>query len=143
DYRNTLGVNIDGVITLCHALLPAMLERGRGDIVVTGSIAALSTYPGGSIYAASKHAVHAFCDGLRKDIANEPLRLIEIMPGTVKTGFAAARRHGDEDEGDAFYNSYPNVLSPEDIAHTIMAVLALPGHINVDSLVVTPTGDKG
>ncbi|MGY8995942.1 MAG: SDR family oxidoreductase [Alphaproteobacteria bacterium] len=143
DYRNTMAVNINGVVGLVHALLPGMLARGKGDIVVTGSVAALATYAGGSIYAASKHAVHAFCDGLRKDLANDPIRLIEIMPGTVKTGFAAARRHGDEAQGDAFYDAYPAVLSPEDIAQTILSVLALPQHINVDSLVVRPTGDKG
>ena len=143
DYRNTMAVNINGVIGLVHALLPGMLKRGAGDIVVTGSVSALATYAGGSIYAASKHAVHAFCDGLRKDLANDPVRLIEIMPGTVETGFAAARRHGDEEDARAFYDSYPAVLSPEDIARTIMAVLALPQHINIDSLVVRPTGDKG
>ncbi len=143
DYRNTMAVNINGVVGLVHALLPAMLARGSGDIVVTGSVAALATYAGGSIYAASKHAVHAFCDGLRKDLANEPVRLIEIMPGTVETGFATARRHGNEAEGEAFYRAYPAVLSPEDIAQTILSVLALPQHINVDSLVVRPTGDKG
>ena len=82
-------------------------------------------------------------DGLRKDLANEPVRLIEIMPGTVETGFATARRHGNEAEGEAFYRAYPAVLSPEDIAQTILSVLALPQHINVDSLVVRPTGDKG
>jgi 3-hydroxy acid dehydrogenase / malonic semialdehyde reductase len=143
DYRNTMAVNINGVMGLVHALLPGMLARGSGDIVVTGSVAALATYAGSSIYAASKHAVHAFCDGLRKDLANDPIRLIEIMPGTVKTGFAAARRHGDENEGEAFYGAYPAVLSSEDIAQTILSVLALPRHINVDSLVVRPTGDKG
>jgi NADP-dependent 3-hydroxy acid dehydrogenase YdfG len=143
DYRNTMAVNINGVTGLVHALLPGMLARGSGDLVVTGSVAALATYAGGSIYAASKHAVHAFCDGLRKDLAHDPVRVIEIMPGTVETGFAAARRHGDEVEGKAFYDSYPAVLSPEDIAQTILSVLALPQHINVDSVVVRPTGDKG
>ncbi len=142
-YRNTIAVNVNGVVGLVHALLPAMLERGRGDIVVTGSVAALATYAGGSIYAASKHAVHAFCDGLRKDIANEPVRMIEVMPGTVETGFAAARRHGDEDAGRAFYAKYPAILAPEDVAQAILAVLALPQHINIDSFVINPTSDKG
>jgi 3-hydroxy acid dehydrogenase/malonic semialdehyde reductase len=143
DYANTMAVNINGVIGLAHALLPGMLERGTGDIVVTGSVSALATYAGGSIYAASKHAVHAFCDGLRKDLAHDPVRVIEIMPGTVRTGFAAARRHGDDEEGRRFYESYPAVLEPEDIARTILAVLALPRHINIDSVVVRPTRDKG
>jgi len=143
EFRNTMAVNVTGVIGLCHAILPGMIKRGRGDIVVTGSVSGLGTYAGGSIYAASKHAVHAFCDGLRKDIANEPVRLIEVMPGTVRTGFAAARRYGDEDDARAFYDAYPAWLEGEDVAQAIMAVLTLPQHINIDSFVINPTGDKG
>ncbi len=84
---------------------------------MTGSVAALSTYAGDSIYAASKHAIHVFCDG---DLAHGPVRLTEIMPGVVETDFAAARRHGDEQEGKAFYDSFPAVLSPQDIAQTTL-----------------------
>ena len=84
DWAATVATNITGLIAVCHAVIPGMLERRRGHVVTIGSIAGLMTYPGGSIYAATKHAVRAFTDGLRKDYSNDPIRITEILPGMVK-----------------------------------------------------------
>ena len=81
---------------------------------------------------------------IAKRMYNEFLGMHDLYRNWITATLSeVARRHGDEAEGEAFYRAYPAVLSPEDIAQTILSVLALPQHINVDSLVVRPTGDKG
>lgn len=142
DWASTIETNVTGLVRSCHAVIPGMLERGRGHIVTIGSIAGLYTYPGGSIYAPTKHAVHAFTDCLRKDYANEPIRITEILPGLVRTGFAEARHKGDADKAAEFYDSYPAYLAADDIAETVMFALSQPDHVNIAQLLVTPTGDK-
>lgn len=142
DWTRTIDVNVNGVVRSCHAVLPGMLERGRGHVVTIGSVAGLYTYPGGSIYAPSKHAVHAFADSLRQDYTKEPVRITEILPGMVKTGFAEARHKGDTVTAEAFYDSYPAYLSAEDISAAVMFALNQPDHINIAQIVVTPTGFK-
>ena len=142
DWAQTIDTNVTGLIRACHALLPAMLERGRGHVVTVGSVAGLYTYPGGSIYAPSKHAVHAFTDSLRQDFPSDPVRFTEIMPGLVRTGFAAARHKGDTAAADEFYESFPAYLSAEDISAAVMYALSQPDHVNIAQILVMPTGNK-
>ena len=142
DWTSTMEINVNGVIRVCHAVIPGMLARGRGHVVTLGSIAGLATYGGGAIYAASKHAVRAFTEGLRKDYKTDPIRITEILPGLVRSGFAEARYRGDRDKAAAFYDSFPAALEPDDIAAATLFALGQPQHINISQIVVTPTGDK-
>ena len=60
----------------------------------------------------------------------------------MRTGFAAARFKGDEEKGEAFYDSFPACLASEDIATSVMFALAQPPGVNIAQIVVVPTGDK-
>lgn len=142
DWASTVEINVTGVIRACHVVIHGMLQRGRGHIVILGSIAGLRTYPGGNIYAATKYAVRAFTDGLRRDYANDPLRITEILPGLVRTEFAEARFRGDQGRAEDYYASFPAYLAPGDIAESIMFALDQPAHVNIGQIVIAPTGDK-
>ena len=142
DWASTIETNVTGVMRLCHALLPGMLERQRGHLVVLGSIAGLNAYAGGAVYGASKYAVRAFTEALRKDYKNAPIRITEILPGLVRTGFAAARFKGDAEMGEAFYDSYPATMEADEVATSVMFALAQPPGVNIAQIVVVPTGDK-
>ena len=142
DWAGTVEVNVNGVVRVCHAAMPGMLARGRGHIVMTGSTDGLGTRPGASIYAATKHAVHALADGLRKDFKNDPIRITEILPGLVRTGFAEARYRGDEERADAYYDSFPAYLEPDDIARSVMFALAQPAGVNIAQIVIVPSRNK-
>jgi 3-hydroxy acid dehydrogenase / malonic semialdehyde reductase len=61
-----------------RAVVPGMIARGHGDIVNIGSVSALRIVPDVAAYSASKAAVHAFSDGLRADLAETPIRVIEV-----------------------------------------------------------------
>ncbi len=138
----TIETNVTGVFRVCHAIIPGMIARRRGHVVTLGSTAGLDTYPGGAAYATSKHAIHGFSDLLRHDYKREPLRITEIMPGMVRTGFATARHQGDEAKGQQFYDDWPATMQPEDIAAAALFALEQPDHVNVAAILVTPTGDK-
>ncbi len=142
DWAQTIDTNVTGLMRVCYALLPAMLERGRGHVVTLGSVAGLYTYPGSAAYAPSKHAVHAFTDSLRKDFPSEPVRITEIMPGLVRTGFAAARHKGDTAKAEAWYDDSPGHLSAQDVAASVMFALSQPDNVNIAQILVMPTADK-
>ncbi len=142
DWAAIIDANVTGLMRCCHAVIPGMLARGRGHILTLGSVAGLRTYRGGAIYAPSKFAVRAFTEALRHDYKNDPIRITEVLPGLVRTGFAAARHRGDSDKADAFYESFPAALSAGDIAAAVLFALAQPPQVNIAQIVVTPTGDK-
>lgn len=139
DWARTVETNVTGLIRTCHAVIPGMLARGRGHVVTLGSTAGLRTYPGGSIYSATKYAVRAFTEGLRMDYADTPLRITEILPGLTRTEFAARRFGGDRDKGRAYYDGFPGALEAADIARAILYALEQPLNVVVAQMVVMPT----
>lgn len=129
--------NVQGMIRLTHALIHGMLERGSGHIVNMGSIAGLKPYATGSAYVTSKFAVHGFSETLRLDYAGRGIRVTEIMPGLVRTGFAG-QRLGDARKAQEFYDSFEQCLDPEDVAATVLFALQQPQHVEIAQLVVLP-----
>lgn len=132
-----IETNVQGMIRVTHELVKDMLARGRGHIVNMGSIAGLKPYATGSAYVTSKYAVHGLSETLRLDYAGKGIRVTEIMPGLVKTGFAE-QRLGDADRAAEFYEGSEQCLRPEDIAETVLFALQQPKHVEVAQLVVLP-----
>lgn len=132
-----IETNVQGMIRVTHELVKAMLARGRGHIVNMGSIAGLKPYATGSAYVTSKYAVHGLSETLRLDYAGRGIRVTEIMPGLVKTGFAE-QRLGDAEKAAEFYDSFEQSLNPEDIAETVLFALQQPKHVEIAQLVVLP-----
>lgn len=88
DINVMFGTNVTGLINITQAVLPSMMKKpdgGKGDIINIGSIAGREPYTGGSIYCATKAAVRAFTDSLRRDLLASKVRVIEIDPGAVET----------------------------------------------------------
>jgi 3-hydroxy acid dehydrogenase/malonic semialdehyde reductase len=88
DIQDVINTNAIGLINVTQAVLPIMKKRpngGQGDIIMMGSIAARETYVGGTLYCASKAAVHSFTDALRKELVDSRIRVIRIDPGQVET----------------------------------------------------------
>jgi 3-hydroxy acid dehydrogenase/malonic semialdehyde reductase len=142
DWMSTIDTNLTGLIALCHTLLPDMLARGRGHVVSIGSVASTFTYPGGAAYSASKYGARAFMESLRQDYKKDPVRFTEILPGLVKSGFAAARYSGDKTQAETFYNNMPGYILPSDIAQGVLYALRQPANVNIAQLMITPTADK-
>jgi len=133
-----LDTNIKGYVNLLRALLPGMLERGSGDVVLLGSVAGRQVYPGGGIYCMSKHAVRALYESLRIDTAGSGLRFTSVDPGMVETEFSDVRFDGDHDAAKAVYSGF-DALQPDDIADIIQFAVTRPPHVNLGEIVVWPT----
>ena len=132
-----VDTNVQGVIRLTHALIDGMLARGAGHVINMGSIAGLKPYASGSAYVTSKYAVHGLSDTLRLDFAGRGIRVTEIMPGLVRSGFAE-QRLGDAQQAREFYDSFEQCLDPDDVARTVVFALQQPRHVEIAQLVVLP-----
>ncbi|MFJ5232862.1 SDR family oxidoreductase [Kitasatospora sp. NPDC088391] len=139
DWRTMYEINVIGVLHLTQALLPALRASGDGTVLIMSSTAALAAYEGGGGYVAAKHAVHSVAQTLRLELVGEPIRVIEIAPGMVRSeGFALTRFRGDQDRADAVYAGVAEPLTSEDVADTVSWAVTRPSHVNIDLLVVRP-----
>lgn len=139
ELARVIEVNLTGVIRMTRALVPAMLERGQGDIVNIGSTNAMRPTLHMAAYTGSKTGAHGFTDVLRADYAKSGIRVIEVVPGLTRTGFAQSRWRGDSERARAFFDQFPSALAPEDVADAVHYALTRPRHVNVQQIVVTPS----
>jgi NADP-dependent 3-hydroxy acid dehydrogenase YdfG len=143
DWTRMFDVNVVAVKRVTSALLPllraAAVDGGHADILTITSIAGHIAYEGGGGYNAAKFAAHALVGVLRLELAGEPIRVIEVAPGMVKTDeFSLVRFDGDRARADAVYDNVPNPLSAEDVAEAIVHAIELPGHVNLDLVTIKP-----
>ena len=139
DWRTMYETNVLGSLNLTKALLPRLIASGDGTIVMLTSTAGFVAYEGGGGYAAAKHAQHAMAATLRLELCGQPVRVIEIAPGMVRTDeFALNRFRGDADKAAAVYQGVREPLTADDIAEAITWAVTRPGHFNVDLMVLRP-----
>ncbi|NIY67275.1 SDR family NAD(P)-dependent oxidoreductase [Streptomyces malaysiensis] len=139
DWRAMYEVNVVGVVQVTQALLPALIASGDGTIVVMSSTAGHVAYEGGGGYVAAKHGAHAIAATLRLELCGEPVRVIEIAPGMVKTDeFAVNRYRGDEAQAAAVYEGVAEPLTADDVADTVEWAVTRPSHVNIDMMVIRP-----
>ncbi len=139
EVQTMIDTNVSGLLRLTHHLLPIMIERETGHIVNLGSVAGREAYAGGTVYCATKAAVHMLSDALRHDLGGTNIRVSVIAPGRVaETEFSEVRFRGDQDLAQKVYEGYRTMTS-KDIAETIAWVLDRPAHINVQEIVILPT----
>lgn len=85
--QRQLQVNVLGAIALIQALIPAMRDQGGGRIINVSSLAGKIAFPFGGLYSASKFALEAVSDSLRRELAPFNIRVSVIEPGPVSTEF--------------------------------------------------------
>ena len=137
-WQRSYDVNVLGTVRVTKALLPALRASGAGDVVFVGSTAGLVSYEGGASYTAAKHGVHTLAETLRLEIVAEPVRVVEIAPGMVRTDEFSLNRFGEQDKAEAVYRGVREPLVAEDVADCIAWAVTRPHHVNVDLLVVRP-----
>jgi NADP-dependent 3-hydroxy acid dehydrogenase YdfG len=143
DWRRMFDINVLAVKLVTSALLPLLRkgaeDAGSADIMTVTSIAGHVPYEGGGGYNAAKFAAHALVAVLRLELAGEPIRVLEIAPGMVKTDeFSLTRFGGDQARADAVYDNVPEPLVAEDVARVIVDTMELPKHINLDLITIKP-----
>src|ERR1035441_2792614 len=91
DWQAMFDVNVLGTLHVTQALLPKLIASGDATIVIMSSTAGFVAYEGGGGYVAAKHAEHAIAGTLRLELYDQPVRVIEIAPGMVRTDEFAVR----------------------------------------------------
>jgi NADP-dependent 3-hydroxy acid dehydrogenase YdfG len=147
DWEWMFRVNVLGTKLVTSALLPLLRtgaeERGVADVVNLTSIAGHVAYAGGGGYNAAKFAQHALTAVLRLELSGEPIRVIEVAPGMVKTEqFSLVRFEGDQDRADQVYADVPEPLVAEDVADVIVDAVTKPKHVDLDLIVVKPVAQS-
>jgi len=143
DWIRMFDVNVVAVKRVTSALLPLLragaAAGGSADILTITSIAGHVAYEGGGGYNAAKFAARAVVNVLRLELAGEPIRVIEVAPGMVKTEeFSLVRFGGDQAKADAVYQGVVDPLSADDVAETIVHAIELPAHVNLDLITIKP-----
>uniref|UniRef100_UPI000D3CCC12 SDR family oxidoreductase n=1 Tax=unclassified Variovorax TaxID=663243 RepID=UPI000D3CCC12 len=130
-----LNLNVNVVMKNVHDVLPHMIERGTGDIVVTSSLAAHFPTPWEPVYASSKWAIHCFVQTVRRQVFRHGIRVGSISPGPVASALLAdwpaekleeAKRSG-------------SLLEPTDVADVVMFMLTRPRGMTIRDVVMLPT----
>ena len=136
NWEEMIDTNVKGLLYVTRAVVPGMVERGRGHVINMGSTAAYITYANGAVYCASKAAEKAISEGLKIDLMGTPVRVTSVDPGMVESDFSVVRFRGDEERAAKVYQNI-TPLQPEDIAETIVWAASRPAHVNIHNIVMT------
>ena len=136
NWEEMIDTNVKGLLYVTRAMVPGMVERGRGHVINLGSIAGHIAYPNGAVYCATKAAERFISDGLRIDLNGTPVRVTSIDPGMVETEFSKVRFRGDEERAAKTYENV-DPLQPEDMADAIVWAATRPAHVGIQSVVMT------
>ncbi len=137
DLLAMVETNVVGLVRVTRGLLPKMIAARRGHIINLGSYAARGVYEGGSVYAATKHAVRVISETLRLELSGTNIRVTEMDPGLAETEFSIVRL-GDEEKAKAVYQGI-EPLTADDVADAIVWAATRPAHVNIAEMVITPT----
>jgi len=121
EWHRMVDVNFNALYHVTRALLPRMVARRSGHVVVIGSIAGRSAFIGGTCYAATKHAAMAFAESLMLEVRDHGVKVSIVNPGSVATDFSAKR--------DPSW-----MLSAEEVAESVYHVLDTPPDVLVHRL---------
>jgi 3-hydroxy acid dehydrogenase / malonic semialdehyde reductase len=139
DISRVIETNVVGLLALTRAVIPFMKARKSGHILNLGSVAGSTPYKGGTVYCASKAAVHMITDCLRMDLGGTGIRVSTVSPGRVaETEFSEVRFGGDAEKARKPYEGY-RTMSASDVAESIAWIVLQPAHINIQELVILPT----
>ncbi len=137
EWDRTVEVNCKGALNCVAAVLPGMLERGRGHIVTVSSDAGRVVFPGLAVYSASKFFVEALSKGLRLETAGTGVKVSTVQPGNVATDLLDLS--GDKEALERFGQpTGARVLDPEDVAASVVYALSQPEHVSVNEILVEP-----
>ena len=139
DFEAMIETNVLGLLRVTRKILPLMIARKSGHIVNLGSVAGDTAYQSGTVYCASKAAVHMITDALRIDVGGTGVRVSTVSPGRVsETEFSSVRFKGDQEKARLVYEGFRN-LKASDVAESIAWILERPVHVNIQQLVILPT----
>jgi NADP-dependent 3-hydroxy acid dehydrogenase YdfG len=139
DWRQTVDVNVNGVLNGVAAVLPTFIEQKSGHVIATSSVAGLKAYPGGAVYGGTKWFVRDFMEVLRMESAMEGtnIRTATIYPAAINTELPGTISHEDTAEAvNDIYDTYG--ISPDRIASVVAMAIDQPEETTINEFTVGP-----
>lgn len=130
-----LNLNVNAVMKNVHDVLPHMIERGTGDIVVTGSVAGHYPVPWEPVYAASKWAINCFVQTVRRQVNKHGIRVAAVSPGPVISALLADW----PEENLRKAKESGSLIEPTEVADAVMYMLTRPRNVTIRDMVVLPS----
>ena len=138
DWDRMVDVNIKGVLYGIAAVLPHMQRQGSGHVINVSSVAGHKVGPGSAVYAATKHAVRAFSEGLRQEMASQNIRVTIISPGAVATELPDSVT--DPVAAERVKKLYADVAIPADsFARAVAFAISQPEEVDINEILFRPT----
>ena len=137
DIEITVDTNVTASLIMIKAVLPGMIERGRGHIVNMSSVTALYPLPM-ALYGATKGAMHKLCRDLRQELQGTGIRVTEINPGRVVSEFYNVAVD-DDAQRQKITETHCEDLLAGDIADAIVYCVDAPWRVNVSQMEIVPT----
>ncbi|HEY4130612.1 MAG TPA: SDR family NAD(P)-dependent oxidoreductase [Gemmatimonadaceae bacterium] len=135
EWMRMVNVNVNALYDVTRAVVPGMIRRQAGHIVIIGSISGRSAYIGGTCYSATKAAVNAFSESLMLELREHGVKVSVVTPGGVNTSF-----NGETGGSEGSWK-----LTADDVAETVAHVLDTPPNVlvhRVEVRTLTPPRKK-
>jgi len=140
-WQELYHINVLGAAYLMRRAGQYMAKRKSGDIVAIGSVVGRNISPFSGFYGSSKFAVAAIAEALRREICAHGVRVSVVMPGIVLSEFQEVSGYNEENFGNAAAQ-FGKLLEPQAIAEGVCWLLTLPPHVNVNEIMIRPTGQN-
>jgi NADP-dependent 3-hydroxy acid dehydrogenase YdfG len=145
EFQAVLNINVSGALALMQQAAPRLVAQQKNqypntaaDIVVIGSVVGRHISPFSAVYGASKFAVHALAEGLRREIGPQGVRVTLVEPAIVVSGFQNIAGYSDATV-QGFHDRFGPLLVGDDVAEAIYHLINLPPHVHISDLVIRPT----
>jgi NADP-dependent 3-hydroxy acid dehydrogenase YdfG len=144
-FEDVLKINVSGALSLIQKAAQKMVDiqqnaypKSAADIVIIGSTVGRHISLFSAVYGATKFAVHALAEGLRREVGSKGVRVSLVEPGAVLSGFQAAAGYSDE-LVNSFHEKFGPLLIGDDIANAVLHIVTQPPHVHISNIVVRPT----
>ncbi|WP_434714186.1 SDR family oxidoreductase (plasmid) [Rhizobium sp. YTUHZ045] len=130
-----LNLNVNVVIKNVRTVVPHMIERGTGDIIVTSSVAGHAPVPWEPVYSPSKWAMHCFVQTMRRQLLKNGIRVGSVSPGPVSSALLKdwpAENLRKAKEAGA-------LIEPRDVAEAVLFMLTRPRNVTIRDVVILPS----
>lgn len=123
-YQQIIDIDLLAPIALTQALLPHLLSRGSGQLVMISSVAGKAGVPMRTAYCAAKHGLIGYADALRAEVAGQGVRVLTVAPGSVRTNVSRNALSADGSVRGVSDKAIDNGIDPDVVARTIWAAVA-------------------
>jgi NADP-dependent 3-hydroxy acid dehydrogenase YdfG len=142
EWEQMVQVNLLGLLYMTYVTLPVMRKQKSGHIINISSVAGRTVSPTSGVYNATKWGVNAFTEALRQEITAEKsnIRTTIIEPGAVATELASHNRPEVQKVLNERWKGIDKKLDSSDIATSILYAVSQPAHVNINEILIRPTG---